>query len=34
MKADEIISKAELFSMSFIAKISDKSEQAAPRNTY
>lgn len=34
MKADEIISKAELFSMSFIAKISDKSEQAARKQTY
>jgi hypothetical protein len=34
MKADEIISKAELFSMSFIAKISDKSEQAARKQAY
>jgi hypothetical protein len=34
MTADEIISKAELFSMSFIAKISDKSEQAARKQAY
>lgn len=34
MKADEIISKAELFSMSFIAKISDKSEQAARKQAF
>lgn len=34
MKIDEIISKAELFSMNFIAKISDKSEQAARKQTY
>lgn len=34
MQADEIISKAELFSMSFIAKISDKSEQAARKQAY
>lgn len=34
MKADEIISKAELFAMSFIAKISDKSEQAARKQAY
>lgn len=34
MKADEIISKAELFAMSFITKIQDKSEQPGRRQTY
>ena len=34
MKVDEIISKAELFAMNFIAKISDKSEQAARKQAY
>ena len=34
MKADEIISKAELFAMSFIAKISDKTEQAARKQAF
>lgn len=34
MKIDEIISKAELFAMNFIAKISDKSEQAARKQAY
>ena len=34
MKIDEIISKAELFAMNFIAKINDKSEQAARKQTY
>lgn len=34
MKADEIISKAELFSMNFIAKIGDKTEQSARKQAY
>lgn len=34
MKPDEIISKAELFAMNFIAKISDKTEQAARKQSY
>ena len=34
MKIDEIISKAELFAMNFIANISDKSEQAARKQAY
>ena len=34
MKADEIISKAELFAMSFIAKISDKTEQSARKQAF
>lgn len=34
MQADEIISKAELFAMNFIAKISDKSEQPARKQAY
>lgn len=34
MKLDEVISKAELFAMNFIAKISDKSEQAARKQAY
>lgn len=34
MKVDEVISKAELFAMNFIAKISDKTEQAARKQTY
>lgn len=34
MKIDEIISKAETFAMNFIAKISDKREQPARKQTY
>lgn len=34
MKADELISKAERFSMSFIAKISDKTEQGPRKQAY
>ena len=34
MKADEVISKAELFTMNFITKIQDKSEQPGRRQTY
>lgn len=34
MKPDEIISKAELFAMNFIAKISDKTEQPARKQSY
>lgn len=34
MKVDEIIAKAEVFSMSFIAKISDASEQPARKQTF
>lgn len=34
MKADEVISKAELFAMSFISKIQDKSEQPGRRQAY
>lgn len=34
MKIDEVISKAELFSMNFIAKISDKTEQPAKKQVY
>ena len=34
MKIDEVISKAELFAMNFIAKISDKSEQAARKQAF
>lgn len=34
MQVDEIVSKAELFAMNFIAKISDKSEQSARKQAY
>lgn len=34
MKIDEVISKAELFAMNFIAKISDKTEQSARKQAY
>lgn len=34
MKVDEVISKAELFAMNFIAKISDASEQPARKQVY
>ena len=34
MKIDEVISKAELFAMNFIAKINDESEQPARKQTY
>ena len=34
MKPDELISKAERFSMSFIAKISDKTEQGPRKQAY
>lgn len=34
MKPDELISKAERFSMNFIAKISDKSEQGPRKQAY
>jgi len=34
MKADEVISKAELFAMGFISKIQDKSEQPGRRQAY
>lgn len=34
MKVDELVSKAELFAMNFIAKISDKSVQAARKQAY
>lgn len=34
MKVDEVVSKAELFAMNFIAKISDASEQPARKQVY
>lgn len=34
MKIDEVVSKAELFAMNFIAKISDASEQPARKQVY
>lgn len=34
MKVDEVVSKAELFAMNFIAKISDTSEQPARKQVY
>ena len=34
MKADEIISKADLFATNFIAKLSDKSEQPAKKQAF
>lgn len=34
MNIDEVISKAEMFAMNFIAKISDKTEQAARKQSY
>lgn len=34
MRLDEMVSKAELFAMNFIAKISDKNEQPARKQTY
>lgn len=34
MRVDELVSKAELFAMNFIAKIGDKNEQPARKQTY